>query len=158
MHDNIKQILNAAFWDARGISSFGINDLPKSLTELGGSSLYNAGDGLIITKLPENITTLNAYSLSAGEGVNIDTFGSANKPIKAMAENSLNGSGNGTITKMTIYCEGPGAIQAGAFARYDVQISELNVYSASGVAISSEEIGSWKINCASDVSIMSGLI
>ena len=158
MHDNIIRILGNVFWNAGNISSFGINNLPKNLIELGGSSLYNAGDNLIITALPENLTELNAYALSAGEGVNIATFGSEVHPIAMMKGNALNGSGNGSITKMTIYCAGPGVIEATAFNGYNVQVSELNVYSASGTAISDEEIASWEIKCADDVNITSGLI
>ena len=155
MHDNIERILGNAFWDARNIASFGIDNLPKNLVELGGSSLYNAGDNLIITKLPENLTSLNAYALSAGEGVNIDTFGTAEKPITAMAAEVLNGSGNGTVTQMTIYCSGAGAIKANAFNKYDVAVSELTVYSTSGTAISDEEIASWKIQCVEGAGIAS---
>lgn len=158
MHDNIERILGNVFWNAQNISSFGVDNLPKNLIELGGSSLYNAGDNLVITALPENLTALYAYALSAGAGVNIATFGSPTKPITVMKGSALNGSGNGSVTKMTIYCAGSGAIEAAAFSGYNVQVSELNVYSASGTAISDEEIASWGIKCADGVNIVSGVI
>lgn len=165
MHDNVEQILGNVFWNAQNISSFGVDNLPKNLIELGGSSLYNAGDNLIITALPENLTEINAYALSAGEGVNIATFGSATKPITKMAGSALTGSGNGSITKMTIYCAAPystaGGKQVGiapdAFKGYAVNVSELTVYSASNT-ISKEEIASWGIQCVADVNIVTGTI
>lgn len=158
MHDNIIEISNSAFWNAKNIRSFGVENLPKELETLSVAALYRAGSSLIITQLPTKITEIPSFSLAAGAGVNIATFGSAEHPITSMEADALNGAGDGnTVTAMTIYCSGSGKIKAGAFNQYKVNVTELNVYSTSGTAISKEEIASWKIQCAAEVNIVTGL-
>ena len=157
MHDNVTSIQTAAFWRCGEVSSFGVQGLPANLQTLMGSALWNAGDNLVITQLPTTLTEIEDWSLSAGKGVNIAQFGSEAAPITRMEGNALNGSGNGSITTLIIYCTGPNAIKKDAFVGYNVNVSRLEVYS-SGDPISDDIIASWKIKCSHGTTITTGCI
>ena len=147
-NNGIRYIGNAAFWNCRGITSVGLDELPTDLELLGTSALYAPGPGIRATHLPVALTTLESYCLSLCENVHISTFGSMTNPIIYMAAAALYQSSNNTITDITIYCTDK-AILPKAFENYNVNVSKLTIYSPTG----EQDYSQWLLNTTTGVAV-----
>ena len=147
-NNGIRYIGNAAFWNCRGITSVGLEELPTDLELLGTSALYAPGPGIRATRLPVALTTLESYCLSLCENVHISTFGSMTNPIIYMAAAALYQSSNNTITEMKIYCTDK-AILPKAFESYNVNVSQLTIYSPTG----EQDYSQWLLNTTTGVAV-----
>jgi hypothetical protein len=123
--------------------------LPAKLNYLGGNSFWNTN--LTVTKLPEGLTTIRTYSFT-GSNINIPVFGTPTSPIKELQKQALDGAGDDSISELTIYCAGSGAIKPGAFDGYKVKVSKLYIHS-NGDDIDDAEIAGWNINCTHNTTI-----
>lgn len=148
LHNNIVRIAGSAFWNCKGISSFGIEGLPTALSELGTAAFYNAGPGLVLTALPASLRSLESWAFAGCPNVNIDTFGSESAPMVRIGSSAFDQCGDNSITSMTIYCNN-GAIEKNAFSNYKVNVSNLIIYSPAGV----EEPAEWNLRMAEGATI-----
>ena len=53
-----------------------INELPTNLKTIGGSAFYNGGSNIHITKIPDNVTTIEMMTFYLTPNVSISEFGS----------------------------------------------------------------------------------
>ena len=148
LNNNIYKIAGSAFWNCKGINSFGIEGLPASLSEIGTAAFYNAGPGLHLTELPIEYRSIESWTFAGCSNVNINIFGSEVSPMTKITNSAFNNTGNNTITSMTIYCNN-GAIEQGAFSNYNVSISNLTIYSPSGT----EDYPGWGLNMTANATI-----
>lgn len=77
LNDNIVEIGASAFAGLPLESMIvEINELPTSLTQIGGSAFQNAGPNIKITRIPNGVTELQSYTFSRCQNVKISEFGS----------------------------------------------------------------------------------
>lgn len=77
LNDNIVEIGASAFAGLPLESMIvEINELPTSLTQIGGSAFQNAGPNIKVTRIPNGVTELQSYTFSRCQNVKISEFGS----------------------------------------------------------------------------------
>ena len=72
LNDSITEIDAHAFESCKAIE---INELPVSLIKLGANAFQNAGTGVKITKIPEGVTELEAFTFSRCVNVKVPELG-----------------------------------------------------------------------------------
>ena len=153
LNNQITTIGMSAFWGDSQLTNFGIDGLPEAIKSIGGSAFFQVGEGLWVESLPVGLQSLEAWVFATCPNVNISTFGSAAAPMISIKANVLNGSGDGIINSIIIYCAGIDTIEQNAFSNYNTATIESLVIYGPETADFRTVYGSWGLKLAAGLTI-----
>lgn len=97
--DGVTSIASNAFYYSSNLELY---ELPRDLVDIGVSAFHSCGDGVYITKIPDNVKVLSAYSLAYCPNVSIREFGGGTSKLERLGQGCLTNCGVNLDVAITI--------------------------------------------------------